>query len=675
METLDRHGFQPPAESRRKSLTARMFRGAVQGLPGIHVHKPPVPHLLRSNTAPTEAEASLINLAIGNAYLLRTRFHRIISGSETHGDWRDRIRLTRAITQYNFEVATDFIEEQYAILSPIRKLCPEVLEAIFLRTLPSCLMDLSGRRRRNADLPWALSQVCQSWRSTALLTPALWTKFPTVNLSADSTGSADYRAFLVRLLKRARHVVLHIFVDKDGKFGDDTDMVLDVLVAHSTKWKGIFIEAPFSITFQLSGIKERLPELEWLYLRGFLSVGPQDAIESREIDFFRSAPKLRVARVEGEIYRNAPLPYSQLTDYSQGNGHEHRLKDLLATRRPQLQRFSVRNFCESATFRDMTMVNTISNLTKFEFEFAFELRSFQILDTFDLIPAVSSLILRSQSSALRYIYLRTQRVTPGELNTLLQNAPAVEHLNITIPPAQDITYLLYHPDVAPCLRTCGFYTDNKLSHKLIVALRSFAKSCCEEVEDTVPDCNALYGLRRLQTVYLHSPFCYPPLEEKQRQLEGWNSTTETSDYLKELRRGFFFKVPEITMGQLLPQEKPRTLPRQKDPVNRLLVLTEELAVTELADIYASGIHLTLRSLSRVQSGKYREPVERIFDKWKRLIDGGSNELRWVMLERDTLIYLSKHNEVRRKVNAFQMTDPRGLRRMDIPLDDLPWLNV
>ena len=603
METFTGQGLHPaliPGESRCKSLTARVFRAAMQRFPGIHAHEPPLPHLLRSNTAPTEVEASLINLAIADAYLLYTRLHRIIHGSESPGSWRDRIQLG-AITRYNFECTRDFIEEQYAILSPVRKISPEVLEVIFIGTLSPYAMDFSTRRRRNADLPWALSQVCRLWRTTALSTPALWVTLPTVNLSADSTCFPDYLVFLLELLKRSRHVVLHIFVDKDGTVSNDVDLVLDILVAHSTKWKGLVIEAPFWI-YRLEDVKERLPELQWLYLRGFLLAEP---IRGPEIDIFQSAPKLRLARIDGEIYRKVVLPYSQLTDYSQGIGHDHRLKDLFATPRLDLQSLSVRNFCAPATFRNMTGRTTISNLTTFEFEFAFESRSLKILDTFilpvieelkitshvrGLIPLVSSLISRSQSSVLKNIYLRTKMIAAGELPTLLQNASTVEHINITTPPAQDITYLLYHPDVAPCLRTCGFFTDNKLSQKLVVALRSLAKSCCEDGADTVPDCNALYGVRRLQTVYLHSPFRYPPLEEKQRQIQGWNSTTGTSEYLKELRRGFLFKVPEITMGYLkLPwvrhPERPRELFRKEDPVNRLLFLTEELAVTEIADIY------------------------------------------------------------------------------------------
>ena len=203
-------------------------------------------NLLHSNTVPTEAEASLLNLAIAEVYLLSTRLHRILHRSASPGSWRDRIQLS-AITRYNFESTTDFIEEQYIILSPVRKISPEVLEVISLQVgmFPPYPMDFSTRRCRNADLPWALSQVCGLWRATALPTPVLWVTLPTINLSADSTCFLDYLAFLLELLKCSRHVVLHIFVDKDGMVSNNVDLVLDILVAHSTKWKGLVIKAPF----------------------------------------------------------------------------------------------------------------------------------------------------------------------------------------------------------------------------------------------------------------------------------------------------------------------------------------------------------------------------------------------------------------------------------------------
>ena len=72
METFTHHAFQRAAESQFKSLIARAFQAAIWGLPGVHIHKLSVPHLLHSNTMPMEVEASLIKCVIMDAHLLYT---------------------------------------------------------------------------------------------------------------------------------------------------------------------------------------------------------------------------------------------------------------------------------------------------------------------------------------------------------------------------------------------------------------------------------------------------------------------------------------------------------------------------------------------------------------------------------------------------------------------------
>ena len=233
IETFTHHAFQRVAESRFKILITRAFRAAMRGLPRVHIHKPLVPHLLRSNTVPTEAEASLIKRAIMDAHLLYTRLHQILHGLESRGNWWGGLQL-RAITRYNLECITDFIEEQKSILSPIRQLPLENLEEIFVKTLPPYLMDISTRRYQHADLPWALSQVCQSWRATALSVSILWATFPTVYLGADYVDSHNSLPLLLELLKRSRHIDLHMICD-DGRVSRGVDPVVNCLVAHSNK--------------------------------------------------------------------------------------------------------------------------------------------------------------------------------------------------------------------------------------------------------------------------------------------------------------------------------------------------------------------------------------------------------------------------------------------------------
>ncbi|KAJ6580786.1 hypothetical protein B0H19DRAFT_894069, partial [Mycena capillaripes] len=62
-----------------------------------------------------------------------------------------------------------------AILSPLRRLPPEVLGEIFSWTMPSVndALDL-GRFDTGANSPWVLTRVCSRWRAISLSTPSLW---------------------------------------------------------------------------------------------------------------------------------------------------------------------------------------------------------------------------------------------------------------------------------------------------------------------------------------------------------------------------------------------------------------------------------------------------------------------------------------------------------------------
>ena len=157
-----------------------------------------------------------------------------------------------------------------------------------------------------------------------------------------------------------------------------------------------------------------------------------------------------------------------------------------------------------------------------------------------------------------------------------QNAPIAEYINVPILPAQDVKYLLYHPAVAPFLRTYGFYI---LSPDLVEALRSLAESFCE---GTDLDRRAGYDVKGLRSVYLHSPYQF--LEENQREIEDWDSTTWASDNWSVLKRDLLWDVPGYRSWAGYPQ-RPRGLACWKDPVNKSLFLTEVLIVTEAVEIY------------------------------------------------------------------------------------------
>ncbi|KAJ7231042.1 hypothetical protein B0H12DRAFT_1029654, partial [Mycena haematopus] len=69
------------------------------------------------------------------------------------------------------------------ILSPLRRMPPELLTEIFSSTLPSSKEAWSGRRKHYMDhSSWVLSHVSSRWRTISLSTPSMWSSI-TINYS------------------------------------------------------------------------------------------------------------------------------------------------------------------------------------------------------------------------------------------------------------------------------------------------------------------------------------------------------------------------------------------------------------------------------------------------------------------------------------------------------------
>ncbi|KAJ7671065.1 hypothetical protein B0H17DRAFT_905392, partial [Mycena rosella] len=68
-----------------------------------------------------------------------------------------------------------FHEQNAAILSPLRRIPPEILAEIFSWTLPPIREILCrGRLHENYYSPWGPTQISSRRRVVAVLTPLLW---------------------------------------------------------------------------------------------------------------------------------------------------------------------------------------------------------------------------------------------------------------------------------------------------------------------------------------------------------------------------------------------------------------------------------------------------------------------------------------------------------------------
>ncbi|KAJ6557566.1 hypothetical protein B0H19DRAFT_898910, partial [Mycena capillaripes] len=61
-----------------------------------------------------------------------------------------------------------------AVLSPLRRMPPEILGCIFLVTLPKTV-DAAWSHTRTGS-PWIFTRVSSRWREVAISTPSLWSR-------------------------------------------------------------------------------------------------------------------------------------------------------------------------------------------------------------------------------------------------------------------------------------------------------------------------------------------------------------------------------------------------------------------------------------------------------------------------------------------------------------------
>ncbi|KAJ7691902.1 hypothetical protein B0H17DRAFT_872627, partial [Mycena rosella] len=127
---------------------------------------------LSSNEAPLELDLAAVKSVISDTdarlVCLDTKISRL----------QDRLKRLEeeraAVSRYH--------AQNNAILSPLRRMPPEVLGEIFSWTLPSARDAVALGRRGTTSIcgsdvgssPWILGHISSRWRAIALSTPSLW---------------------------------------------------------------------------------------------------------------------------------------------------------------------------------------------------------------------------------------------------------------------------------------------------------------------------------------------------------------------------------------------------------------------------------------------------------------------------------------------------------------------
>ncbi|KAJ6563604.1 hypothetical protein DFH09DRAFT_477879 [Mycena vulgaris] len=179
---------------------------------------PPPPtslaNLITSNEAPSDGESSL-----ASAYIDELEPHIALLDEALAFLSRRHAALLASLNAHK------------SIVSPIRRLPPELLGEIFSFSVHATysLRGVSGPPCRRA--PWLLAHVCSRWAAVALASPVLWTM---VSLDLDRLKAAEDGAVSMTnvWLERSKDLpmTLRIFHYKDEL---DFPFVVDTLIAQS----------------------------------------------------------------------------------------------------------------------------------------------------------------------------------------------------------------------------------------------------------------------------------------------------------------------------------------------------------------------------------------------------------------------------------------------------------
>ncbi|KAJ7641041.1 hypothetical protein FB45DRAFT_785086, partial [Roridomyces roridus] len=187
------------------------------------------------------------------------------------------------------------------LLTPIRRMPPEVLARIFARS--EAILPI-----RRTNLPiiflFALSQVFSRWHTVVMGTPSLWDTI--VVMEEDMEGSKDYKLMdrnlrlLSFALDRGAKCSLHL------ELATSYPRALKLFAKHSDRWKTVdLLFSESDEILHLSAARGHLPSLETLVL---FCAGA-----TTRVNIFEVAPKLQRLLIAGRLLKKiAPPPLGQL---------------------------------------------------------------------------------------------------------------------------------------------------------------------------------------------------------------------------------------------------------------------------------------------------------------------------------------------------------------------------
>ncbi|KAK7462388.1 hypothetical protein VKT23_007987 [Stygiomarasmius scandens] len=292
------------------------------------------------------------------------------------------------------------------VLSPIRRLPPEILSEIFLRYIWIRRIGDSWPVEKNEanlfyrDLPpiVLLSQVCSFWRQTITFTPCLWSLIQlTVRKHYDYPNTQLFGEWLGRGVNCPLDIVVTI-PSILGRFGDSA-FPLDALINVCSRWRTFELDMGFQgMAPLLQKEPLDLPLLEKVSLSTSVVLP-----HSNRLSVFANASRVTSFTFNAEIPPRTDVvlidfPSSPITELNLGNvsGSDPSLICRFIKDCPLLESLSVKldditDGCIARIIQDIGVIH-LARLRVLRVEFTGEYGSPEFLDAFRL-PALKELVL------------------------------------------------------------------------------------------------------------------------------------------------------------------------------------------------------------------------------------------------------------------------------------------
>ena len=155
-----------------------------------------------------------------------------------------------------------------AILSPLRRVPPEVLGEIFSWTLPSLNEEWARGRSDTSESPWMLAQISSYWRVISLSTSSLWS-LVAIDYSENlhTLPPTYYSLALVEAqIQRAQKLKIHFHGCETADSPTQIQM-FQLLSQHSSRWEELSIGLTTTVTPLLAALRDRIPSLRRLWVQ------------------------------------------------------------------------------------------------------------------------------------------------------------------------------------------------------------------------------------------------------------------------------------------------------------------------------------------------------------------------------------------------------------------------